>query len=127
MPPLFFFPSSASASCFTVALCPYQCCYVEKSHKEHALGLEVLEDLVQTTILLHQFVGCFGANTLYWFEIITTKQQTHFDKLQKLSSEIKVKCDVGSRTCDIVISSPSRAFLRSTSRMGCFLASENVR
>ena len=57
--------------------------YVEKSNEEHALGLEMLEDLVQTTILLHQFVGCFWTNTLYWFEIITTKQQAHFNKLQE--------------------------------------------
>jgi len=96
-------------------------------HRKGALGPEVPEDLVQTTILLHQFVSSFRANTLYWFEVIATEQQAQFNKLENKQSEISTRRNICSRTCDIVISSPSRAFLRSTSRMGCFFASENVR
>lgn len=75
MPPRFFFPSSASPSCLAAALRPLRKSrYFEWLHRKNILSSEVLEDLFQVTVLLHQFVSRFGADTFYWLEVIATEQ-----------------------------------------------------
>ena len=75
MPARFFFPSSASPSCLAAVLRPL--CkphHTERSNGKDALGPEMLEDLVQATMLLHQLVSCFRPDTLYRFEVVATQQ-----------------------------------------------------
>lgn len=75
MPPRFFFPSSLSSSRFAAVLCPLcESNYIEQQNTKNTLGPEMLDDLAQVTMFLHQFVGCFRANTLYWLEIIAAEQ-----------------------------------------------------
>jgi hypothetical protein len=71
----FLLPLLASSSCLAAVLCPpCESHHIERLNRKDTLGPEVLEDLAQATVLLHQFVGCFRANTLYWFEVIATEQ-----------------------------------------------------
>ena len=75
MPARFFFPSSASPSCFAAVLRPlYKVHHFERLNGKDALGPEVLEDLFQITVFLHQFVSRLRSDTLYRFEVVATEQ-----------------------------------------------------
>ena len=93
------------------------------------LFAKVLKNWAQVPMFTNELKSGFRTDTLYRFKIITTKKNTQVYKLEmttRLLMKKKIKSDIW-HTWDMFISSPSRAFWRLISLMGCFFASENVR
>ena len=93
------------------------------------LFTKMLEYGAQVPVFANKFEGWFGADTFYRFKIVTTKKNTQVYKLEmttRLLMKKKIKSNM-IHTWDMFISSPSRAFWRLISLMGCFFASEKVR
>jgi hypothetical protein len=78
-------------------------------------------------MLSDELICGLRADTLDRLEIIASKQKTQINKLRGKYTLTLYTGERKALTWDFVMSRPSSAFFRSTSRIGCFLASEKVR